>query len=1018
MLERWIDNPGRDPERPPTYKPSVSMLDPSERQELLRLPGLIERLEAEVAKLKVSDRLREELKKQINAAYVRWDELEKRAEIRFEASPERVMAWEKWLAQEWQPWAKSALPKLKIQRLYGQLFALYQRLQREGEFLELLWGHGLLVWEHGGNRIRRPLLVTRMELVFDAVDGVFKLFPTEVGTILETDMLPPSLPNLDELVEWERRIRENDVDPRDAAVTEPLLTELVHILDPDGHCSMEDKIGNPTNFATIPVIYNAPVIFLRKRAGTLWQRELEGVIEALRQGASVPRPLAALVTVDGANLNQDVEGRWHATGEDLRFPLAANEEQKEIARRLAKDFGVLVQGPPGTGKSHTIVNLICHLLAHGKRVLVTSQTERALRVLGEKIKSEVPQISSLCVSVLGGDARSAKELEEAISAIAENLSSQNPELLRREVERLKLELTACRNQITALWYRLKRAAGMEHTATLEIEGRSMKPFEVAKWLTENEAEAGWFPDDLAPGTTPPLSDEQMLRLFELVGILRGEDVAAISLTRPDVTALPDVATFRQKLDELAAQEKLVATLQPYLPATEPEDNDTSLASGTIQLAKEALDRLEEFDAPWKHFILEDISSGGNRKALWVDFCRECRTHTDRLLALDKKLAGYHVAVPEGIPCPTLKEQLSAVRTRLEGGKSLGWWFRNVSGRRLSKLLDGCAVNGSPIRKTEDVDVLLLAIERKETVERLVNLWNHTLADIEGPTLNPSMSRLAANVEGVLEVIEAALRWHEELCIPLAEATKKYRPSGREKWSDPSWLGDLIKTLEAVRARQRLNSLRNYFVGLRDYLLSSSGATAKAVHGSWAQFLKALDEGDSARWESVLAELARLSRLEPLLKERKALLNRLRPVAPRWVAQILAVGGRGEPLLPPKDWRKAWTWKQAEAWLRHLQSESNVEEIENQLQAARTMEARLLSDLIAKETWLHQLSRVTEPQKRSLFAWVQAVRKIGKGTGKYADRHRQVARKEMRVARGAVPVWIMPIHRVLENFPPH
>jgi putative protein kinase ArgK-like GTPase of G3E family len=40
-----------------------------------------------------------------------------------------------------------------------------------------------------------------------------------------------------------------------------------------------------------------------------------------------------------------------------------------------------VQGPPGTGKSHTIANLICHLLATGNKVLVTAQTKRALEVL-------------------------------------------------------------------------------------------------------------------------------------------------------------------------------------------------------------------------------------------------------------------------------------------------------------------------------------------------------------------------------------------------------------------------------------------------------------------------------------------------------------------------------------------------------------------------------------------------------------------------------------------------------------
>jgi AAA domain len=67
----------------------------------------------------------------------------------------------------------------------------------------------------------------------------------------------------------------------------------------------------------------------------------------------------------------------------------------EIVERLCTHQDVLVQGPPGTGKSHTIANLICHLLATGPRILVTGHTPRALMVLKDKIPE---QVADLCVS--------------------------------------------------------------------------------------------------------------------------------------------------------------------------------------------------------------------------------------------------------------------------------------------------------------------------------------------------------------------------------------------------------------------------------------------------------------------------------------------------------------------------------------------------------------------------------------------------------------------------------------------
>lgn len=71
----------------------------------------------------------------------------------------------------------------------------------------------------------------------------------------------------------------------------------------------------------------------------------------------------------------------------LFFPLSANEEQEEIARRLEQKevHGVVVQGPPGTGKTHTIANIIGHSMAMGRRVLVAAHTAEALTAIREKL---------------------------------------------------------------------------------------------------------------------------------------------------------------------------------------------------------------------------------------------------------------------------------------------------------------------------------------------------------------------------------------------------------------------------------------------------------------------------------------------------------------------------------------------------------------------------------------------------------------------------------------------------------
>jgi hypothetical protein len=65
---------------------------------------------------------------------------------------------------------------------------------------------------------------------------------------------------------------------------------------------------------------------------------------------------------------------------DLLFPKAFNDKQVSIINRLQQSDSCVVQGPPRTRKTHTIANIICHYLAEGKRVLVTSQERLPLPV--------------------------------------------------------------------------------------------------------------------------------------------------------------------------------------------------------------------------------------------------------------------------------------------------------------------------------------------------------------------------------------------------------------------------------------------------------------------------------------------------------------------------------------------------------------------------------------------------------------------------------------------------------------
>lgn len=66
-------------------------------------------------------------------------------------------------------------------------------------------------------------------------------------------------------------------------------------------------------------------------------------------------------------------------------PLSLSDSQENVIKSIENNTFVAVYGPPGTGKSQTIVNLVSHLIASGKTVLVASRMDKAVDVVADRL---------------------------------------------------------------------------------------------------------------------------------------------------------------------------------------------------------------------------------------------------------------------------------------------------------------------------------------------------------------------------------------------------------------------------------------------------------------------------------------------------------------------------------------------------------------------------------------------------------------------------------------------------------
>jgi len=160
----------------------------------------------------------------------------------------------------------------------------------------------------------------------------------------------------------------------------------------------------------------------------------------------------------------------------------------------------------------------------------------------------------------------------------------------------------------------------------------------------------------------------------------------------------------------------------------------------------------------------------------------------------------------------------------------------------------------------------------------------------------------------------------------------------------------------------------------------------------------------------------LGRIRSVLVRRAELLKCLEKNAPAWSSAIRSrVGIHGAPI-PPDAPGDAWVWRQLQDELERRASVS-LEAIQTSIDRSTQDLRKVTVELIDRRAWGFQAKRTSLAQRQALIGWLDTIRKIGKGTGIRVPRLRIEAAQKMSQCRGAVPVWVMPLSRVVENFDP-
>lgn len=934
--------------------------------------------------------------------------------------PEVSEAWEEFVYSKWFSWADLHQRWQSVQKVYAKLFSIYQEQQKLGEEYELVLGFGFLSWRTpSGQATRRHLVVAKAALTFEARLGKFIVTPAADGAQLaaEFDML--------DIEDQPRHARQTaqeglssaDDNPWDRSSVESVLKAIANSLADRGQGEYHETLEqNQRRSQEKPIVEYAPALVLRKRSVKGLEQTLKKMKEQIESGGEIPAEFIDLCEGDidrGSNLDEYSHNKTEVD-QKIYFPKPSNEEQRQIIHKLQSTTGVLVQGPPGTGKSHTIANLICHLLATGQRVLVTAKTPRALQVLHNQLPK---QIRPLCINLLGSGIDEQRSLEASVSSILNRQDRWNDNLIADKINDLESKIQKLESDKAEINYRIRSIRESETFQQNIINGTYLgTAAKIALRLKEDSETFCWFEDGIGYDQELPLSSSEIDTIHEDLGLLKPEVEAELQLVVPDPEKdLPSQDDFADIVKQYIRIKNNFSSKKHFLDShmgrrliNEPSSYINQIIESVSKLTDSA-SSIRKRPMPWiKNAAFEVLADNDTP---WRDLLRVLSERMSGLKDRAEKIDALKVTIPDVIERSKVSLDAKILKKHFnEGGKN-GWWiFKPKEIRDCKYITKDIYIDSRPCSSRENLELFIEFLSIEDTMDYCWNLWQGKMERSPGPTFL-QVSELEELLEALTEVVSLS---------GFLEASKEALShiqglAGEVVWHDPETVNKLLDTCRAVISHNNFNAIQSK---LQLYIQQiESVAGLPNAHPVANEALAIIKQGKTKLYPNLMARIDDLNIRSERAKWIKGLLNKLSESAPIFAKKLSE--NPQESAYHLKSLENAWAWARANSWLRAFLNKDELPSLERQLRQVDTDVKSNLAKLSSNLAWKFCFSRMEKKpsSRRHLMGWQQAIKKIGKGTGKHAPKHRRDAQQHLNECRDAVPAWIMPLHRVYETVQP-
>jgi very-short-patch-repair endonuclease len=934
--------------------------------------------------------------------------------IRLEDNPQIQQEWEKYIEMKWFPWRDVHKKWEAVNDIYCELFTINQQQQKLGEEFELVLGVGLLTWKTpSGHKTRRHLLTANVNLIFDASGGKFTVSPAVEGAQLssEFDMLDISDHPIEIIKNIDSQLVEADDNPWNRSVIDPVLAASANSLSDKGQGKYYPKNFFPSEFDSDqkPIVDFAPALILRKRSVKGLEKILRDIQDQVLDGG-VPTPQFLDLCESYNPDDNDNKGKKESffKDESIYFPLDCNEEQEQIVQKMFYQNGLLVLGPPGTGKSHTIANLICHCLASGKRILVTAKTPRALQVLHDKIPEK---IKPLCINLLGTGIEEQQSLEDSVGNILIQSDIWRENIANESKIKLKNKLSQLKSDQAKVIFDIKTIHEKE-TLVHSICNNSYKgtAAQIAKKVKQSDSKYLWFEDSINDGKSNNWSSNEIVDAIKFI-----KKVPDKIYKYRNYKFLDNNKLFSEyELSKLIEKEKklkdriddnrnlIESSFGKLLIKGGPLEVE-SVISAISELAS-VTNKFSQNGSTWIKSAACDILKGV--VSSWNELSKSLSENIKGLKERSKNLEKVVVSIPDDTDKNRLMNDAKTLQEHFSNGGKIGWGiFKPKTIKQNEYILKNVYVNSSSCDNLDTINTLIEYLDIEYTIDYCWGL----IETVTMPTNGPFFMQIAS-IEEIGEKIEKVLSLKDYIS-KAKEKLKTINDRFQCNWSDFEAIDTLNNTCTAVSDLEKLKLIQIQIESrIADIIKITTGQN---FNPAYSKIVSSIEQRNIDHYKTLISYIDKLKKYYKNIESYENVLKDLNDNFPILTSKI-----KSDDL---KIWRPriealndAINWHKANAWIENFLSEDDLPSLISKSNRIDSDINETITELVFYFAWQFCFERMEEYHRRHLLGWQQDVKKMGKGTGRHALKHRRDAQAHLNKCRSAIPAWIMPLHRVYES----